>query len=116
MLPFLNAIFLPELVQLLVDLGPSEGPYYHLPAKQVSVNVLKISILGIVVGLIRDKHHRNVTLLVLFLEYFQEGCEPGVIVIVVLNFLGEFDDDFGDVTGVDCGFPAQKISQKYLRA
>ena len=56
------------------------------------------------------------TLLVLFLEYFQDGCEPGVIVIVVLDFLGEFDDDFGDMTGVDCGFPAQKVSQKYLRA
>ena len=56
------------------------------------------------------------TLLVLFLVDFQDGCEPGVIVIVVLYFLGQFYDDFGDMTGVDCGLPAQKISQKYLRA
>ena len=52
MLPFFNAIFLPELVQLLIDLGSSEGPYYHLPAKQVPVYILKLSLGGIVVGLI----------------------------------------------------------------
>ena len=64
--------------------------------------------------LVGDKDDRQIPLSVLLTD-FEDGGDPGVIMIITLDFLGKFDDNFGDMLRVKGGFPAQKVCQKYLR-
>ncbi len=107
-LPFLNGLSLPKVIQLFMNLSSPERPNYDLVTKKNSINFLEIVLEGIVMNLAADEEKGNTPFISCFLfPDPKHRAEPSVVVIVVLHLFSQLYNNLAYMPGVHCRLTAQ---------
>lgn len=78
-----------------MDFGPPKRPNDYFIAEKYPINFFKILFKGIVMHLVTHEEQRNTPLVVIVSLFdFEHRAQPSIIMIVILNLLGEFDNNF----------------------
>ena len=113
-LPLFDRSSLPHSAEFLVDLAAAEGPDHYLFAKKSSVNALQLLTVGVVLRVTGQEYERARVFPTLPAD-FEESRNPGVVVVIVLDFLVDLDDDFGEQSRIQGRVSPKQIGDEQLR-